>query len=62
METGEYKEMLTIEELRQKENDYKSRLAQVEEFLKIEEKDESIATANRRNSHDSQIVTSLFSK
>jgi len=35
--------MLTIEELRQKENDYKSRLKQVEGFLKISEKEEELA-------------------
>ena len=40
--------MLTIEELRQKENDYKSRLAQVEEFLKIEEKEAELAALEEK--------------
>ena len=35
--------MLTIEELRQKENEYKKRLEQVEGFLKIEEKESELA-------------------
>ena len=40
--------MLTIEELRQKENDYKSRLLQVEGFLKIEEKESELAALEEK--------------
>ena len=40
--------MLTIEELRQKESDFRSRLAQVEEFLKIEDKEAELAALEEK--------------
>ena len=40
--------MLMIEELKQKESDYRSRLAQVEEFLKIEEKESELAALEEK--------------
>ena len=40
--------MLTIEELRQKESDFRSRLVQVEEFLKIEDKEAELAALEEK--------------
>ena len=53
--------MLTIEELRQKENEYKKRLEQVEGFLKISEKESELAELEAKmNAADCLSVSTLL--